>query len=330
MPGPGGGSRGGGFSGGSRGGGGFGGGPRGGGFGGGGMHHGPRGPMHHGPHHHGPHHHRPMFFGPMFHRPRHHMGGGCLGSFIGSIILFPILIILLISIFMSSLFGSFESGSSYDEATFQSYADKQYSEIFSETDNYEENILLVFTVYEGYDNYNYDCIAWVGYDIPESVSDIFGNEYTEFGRKVQSSIPAYYEHSLSANLKSITNHMADKVSALTGTPSGSVDTSFSKLVNNSSLSLSESTVNGALVAFTEKTGINIAIVVADGEDVFASAGGSKDGTIILGILAVVVIVIIVILISKNSNKGDKNKNTTDKTDPNAGQGRYDPNTGTYV
>lgn len=326
MPGPGGGSRGGGFSGGSRGGG-FSGGSRGG-FHGGGMHYGPRGPMHHGPHHH---HHGPIFFGPRFHRPHHH-GGGCFGSLVGAFVAIPMLIIFSIIFIFAAISGNVEfNDTGYNEQVFETYADEQYYAIFSETENYEENILLVFTVDEGYDNYNYNCIAWLGYDLNEDVRDLFGNEYTEFGRKVQNSIPKYYEHSLSVNLRDITNHMANKVSAITGAPAGSVDTSFSKLVNNSSLNISESTVNSALVSFTEKTGINIAIVVANGEDVFGSAGEkNEDLTTLLGLIVVVIIVVIAILISKNSNKGDKNKQTTDKTDPNAGQGRYDPNTGTYV
>lgn len=340
MPGPGGGSRGGGFGGGSRGGG-FGGGSRGGGFSGGsrgggfGGMGGPRGPMHHGPHHHGPfwHRPRPMFWGPMFHRPHYYGGGGCLGGAFSIVAVILVLVILVPALLITS-FGSLFSGCSfedqiiYNEREFQTYANTRYREAFGETENYETNILIVFTTYEGY--HGYECIAWVGDDLDSDVRDMFGNEYTEFGRKVQSTVPEnLYEFSLSANLKDVVNHMATKVSPITGTPDGEVDTRFSKLYNNSDLALNEKTVNGALVEFTKKTGINIAVVVDEGADVFGVESGEDDkiAAIIFVILAVVIIVVLVT--SKKNNNGGGNPGNTQKTDPNAGQGKYDPNTGTW-
>ncbi len=332
MPGPGGGSRGGGFGGGSRGGsfgggsrgGGFGGGSRGGGFGGG-----PRGPMHHGPYWHRP---RPIFFGPRFHGPRFfggYGGGGCLGGMFSLVAVILILLILVPTLLFSSLFGScsFEDKIHYDERMFQTYANTRYSEAFGETDDYESNILIVFTTYEGYDGY--ECIAWVGDNLDSDVRAMFGNEYTEFGRKMLDTVPtSLYEFSLSANLKDVVTHMAKKVSVFTGTPAGDVDTSFSKLYNYSSLSMNEKTVNDGLVEFTKKTGINIAIVVDEGANIFGVDSGEDDKTaFIIFILLVVVIIVIMIVSKKNKNGGDGGN--TQKTDPNAGQGKYDPNSGTW-
>ena len=137
MPGPGGGSRGGGFGGGSRGGN-FGG-SRGGGFGGGsrGGFGGPRGPMHHGPHY-----HRPIFFGPRFHRPRFYGGfggGGCLGGAFSLVAVIILLLVMVPALFITSI-GSLFGGCSfsaedkiiYDERTFQTYANTRYNEAFSE------------------------------------------------------------------------------------------------------------------------------------------------------------------------------------------------------
>lgn len=326
MAGPGGGARGGGFSGGSRGGsfggsrgGGFSGGSRGGGFHGGGMHH--------GPHHHGPHHHGPIFFGPRFHGPHHHGGGGCLGNIISTMILIPFLIFFCIA-FIIAMVGDVDNNA-YDEQEFQRYANQQYYAAFGETESFEENILLIFTVYDSYDGY--DCIAWVGDDLPYDVRMMFGDEYTEFGRKVINTIPDYYEFSLTTNFVDITNYMADEVSALTGAPSGTVDTSFSKLINNTELSINKNSVNKALVEFTEQTGINMVILVADGADIFgAETSENDDGMAMLGLIIVIAIVGIVIIVSnsKGKKKGTTN-DTTDKTNPNAGQGKYDPNTGEW-
>lgn len=331
MPGPGGGSRGGGFGGGSRGGsfgggsrgGGFGGGSRGGGFGGG-----PRGPMHHGPHHHGPHWHRPrpFFFGPRFHGPRYYGGGGCLGSAFLLVAVIVISFLLVPTLFITSvgsLFGgcSFQDEIVYEERAFQTYANTRYSEAFADTDDYESNILIVFTTYEGYDGY--ECIAWVGDNLDVEVRDMFGNEYTEFGRTMLNRVPAnLYEFSLSSNFHDVVDHMASKVSTITGTPVGEVDTSFSKLYNYSELSLNEKTVNTALVEFTEKTGINIVIVVDEGEDVF---GVTKNNSAMIGFFVLLAIILIIVFVTKKN----KNGGSTNKTDPNEGQGKYDPNTGTW-
>ena len=339
MPGPGGGSRGGGFSGGSRGGGGgsrgggFGGGSRGGGFGGG-----PRGPMHHGPMHHGPHHHHhgPIFFGPRFHRRGFFGGfggGGCLSGVFGIIALILVLLILVPALFITSvgsLFGgcSFSSEDEiiYNESAFQAYANKAYSVAFDDTANYEENILIVFTTYEGYDGY--ECVAWVGDDIDVEVKEMFGNEYTPFGTTVLSTVASYYEFSISSNLADIAKKMANKVSALTGAPENEVNTEFSKLYNHSELAINENTVNKALVEFTQKTGINIAIVVDEGADIFGVQKGNE-GSSSLPIFAILLIAIIAVIIIMKKNKGGTSGTSTSKTDPDAGHGKYDPNTGTW-
>ena len=240
-----------------------------------------------------------------------------------------ILLIMVPALFITSvgsLFGgcSFQDEIIYDEREFQTYANTRYSEAFADTDDYESNILIVFTTYEGYDGY--ECIAWVGDNLDVDVRDMFGNKYTEFGRTMLDRVPdSLYEFSLSSNLHDVIDHMANKVSAITGTPSGVVDTSFSKLYNYSELSLNEKTVNTALVEFTEKTGVNISIVVDEGADIFGveTAGDGSSAAIVFVVLLAVVAIFIVV------SKKNKNGGNTNKTDPDAGQGKYDPNTGTW-
>ena len=212
MPGPGGGSRGGGFGGGgSRGGGGFGGGH--GGFGGG------RPGGFGGPHHHPPHHHHgPIFYGGWYPRRRYYYGGGgCLGGLIGALMA-PILMLVFVGIFAMMMFGSvvtdIQRGGNvvYDEAAFQDYADMRYAEEFGDSTAYEDNLMLVFLVNEQSDEYY--TIAWCGYNINSRITDLFGNEYTDYGHVVQSAIPAYYEHSLSQNLASIVDNMAARIERL--------------------------------------------------------------------------------------------------------------------
>ena len=318
MPGPGGGARGGGFSGGSRGGGfsggsrgGFSGGSRGGGFHGG---------FH--PHHH--HHHGPVFvFGP---RRRYYGGGGGSGS--GAVFALLIMIIMFVIIF-AGLFTTCE----YEKYPFKQdilndYANEQYYAIFDEySDDFEEKILVVFATFEGYTGY--DCIAWVGNDLPYDVRMMLGDETTEFGRIVKSHInKEYYKYSLSTNLADIANVFADEVVELTGASTGEANKGLSKLINNTELSINEKTVNDALASFTEKTGYDMVFVVANGEEIYAK---EKDDMKIVTIVSICLLVIVLIsfIATKAKNRSEGKNKSTDKTDPDAGQGKYDPNTGTW-
>ena len=305
MPGPGGGARGGGFGGGgSRGGGGFGG-ERPGGFGG-------RPGGFGGPHHHPPHHHRPYFYGRWYPRRRYYYGGGgCLGGLIGALMA-PIIILVFVGVFASLMFGSvvtdIQRGGSvvYDEATFQDYADMRYAEEFGESTAYEDNMLLVFLVNEQADEYY--TIAWCGYNINSRITDMFGNEYTDYGQAVQSSIPAYYEHSLSQNLASVVDKMAGRIERL-GLSTSFIETddhtsmTASHLVNHSRLSLSEQTIERALRDFTKQTDIPIVIVVDDVENVFQkSMGGSLLPLLVMLIFVGIAIFMIVTAIKNRPRK----------------------------
>ena len=298
MPGPGGGSRGGGFGGGSRGGGGFSGGGRPGGFGGGSFG-GPRPGGFGGPHHHHHHHHRPFGFFPFFgfRRPYYGYGygGGCLGGLLG-LSAMPIIIIFVVISLLISIFGAVGSSISnvsnggqvvYNESTLQEYADKQYAIEFNSAKEYEDNILIVFLVDEKCEGYY--TIAWVGDNITEDIYSMFGNEYTEFGYKMKGSIASYYKNSLSKNLATVVNGMTDSISNLKLKSSfdrdyGSPADYVSHVTNNSSIEINQDTVNRALEDFTAETDIPIVIVVEDMEEVF---GKTVFGTDIMTIVACV-------------------------------------------
>lgn len=237
-----------------------------------------------------------------------------------------ILLLLVPALFITSvgsLFGgcSFDDQINYEESTFQTYANARYEEAFADTEDYENNILIVFTTYEGYDGW--ECIPWGGNHIDKEVDYLFGED---FEYVVYNNIPEYYENSLTKNWKYIIEKMTEKVEKVVDAPEGDVDTSFSKLYNRSNLNIDSETVNAALVEFTEKTGISIALVIDEGADVFGVESGNDDKVIM--IFAIVLIVIVAIVIIMN-NKSKKNKASTEKTDPDAGQGTYDPNSGTW-
>ncbi len=337
MPGPGGGSRGGGFGGGSRGGGV--GGSRGGSFGGGyaggsrGGMGGPRGPIHHGPMHYGPRWYRPrpiFIFGPRYHRHYGNGSGnqdpnnqnrGCLASPLISGIIVVVLLLLLLTTAASVFNPNRDPNGNiiYDESAFQSYANEQYSAIFKDTEEYEQNILLVYTIYEGNDGF--ECIARVGDDVPTYINLMLT------GEAISQHLSDYYENQFA---KGVAMSIEELTAQLPQT-SEDVDTSYSKVHNNSELSFNEGTINKALSEFTEKTGYNIAVVVEDGKDIF---GISMDLTKIIGIVFMVILAVIIFIVISTTisnmryNKKYENSNTS-KNDPNAGQGKYDPNSGTW-
>lgn len=321
MAGPGGGSRGGGFGGGSRGGGfggghggGFGGGSRGGGFG---------GPYHRGPRFGYGYYRRPRFFG---FGPRYYGygGGGCLGGLLGALMA-PIILLLVVGVMMFGIVGSalanVANGGiiSYDERTFQDYANTEYYKAFGNSGATEDNILIVVLTNEETDGYY--CIAWVGDNVQDKITLMFGDETTAFGQSMIASVPDMYAYSLDANLALVMNTMSEKIENLGLLSSFKKEYSHesspeSHLVNYTDLALTEETVNDALVSFTETTGIPAVIVVEDMEEVFGKTLPMGDVVIlvVLAVLAVVAIVSIVRTVKNRSKFKQGNPEDDDKRD----------------
>lgn len=319
MAGPGGGSRGGGFGGGSRGGG-FGGGS-GGGFGGG-SHGGFGGPYHRGPRFGYGYYHRPRFFG---FGPRYYGygGGGCLGGLLGALMA-PFILLLIVGVMMFGVIGSALSNVanggiiSYDERTFQDYANTEYYKAFGNSGATEDNILIVVLTNEEADGYY--CIAWVGDNIQDRINRMFGDETTAFGQSMIASVPDMYAYSLDSNLAMVMNTMSEKIDNLGLTSSFKKQYSHDKspeshLINYTDLALTEETVNDALVSFTEATGIPVVLVVEDMENVFGKTLPMEDIVILL-VLAVLAIVAIVAIIRTVKNRGRFRQGTTDNDNRN--------------
>ena len=307
MPGPGGGSRGGGggFSGGGRGGfsgGGFGGGNRGGSFGGG-MHHGGFGGHHH--HHHD---HGPYFgwgWGP---RHYHHGGGGCSAAIFAPMIIALMLIFLFAYMLMPA--ESVDNfGNEYNEAAFQAAADAKYAEYFAPGSTYEDNILLYFLVEEECDQIYY--IAWVGDNIQYDINDLFGGNSSVLGNSVNKNVAPYYAYSLDSNLAAVVNDMERAIGLLSLDSSFKKDTkpaspSESKLVDltgGGEPSLTAATINEALASFTEKTGIRTVVCVDYIDNVFRS--GNNGGTTVLLVIAIGILVAAIAFTSYSSKKNRK-------------------------
>ena len=307
---------GGGGRGGFGGGGSFGGGSRGG-FGGG--HHGGFG---HGPHHHGPHYHRPyyrpfIFFGPRYYGygPYGYHGGG-FSAIIG-IIFAVVFLVVWLALFIGG--GAFNSYIEYDENAIQDYANNQYNVAFGASDSYEDNILLVILT-EDEEFYDYAYIAWVGDHVDTRITDMFGNENTEFGRAVAAHLAvSSYKYNLDTNIAKAVGTMQSHVERLGLSSSFVCDESHTAqtlyLINNTEMQISEQAIKDAVVSFTDSTGIPMTVVVGDLEDVFGRSGGIAS---LWPVLLVVLIIVLVIVSAAKKNKGG---------DPNGQGGNY--NGGNY-
>ena len=303
MPGPGGGSRGGGGRGGSFGGGGFGGGPRPGGFGGG-----PRPGGFGGHHHHHHHHHGPYFgwgFGP---RRYYGGGGGCLGPVIVPIFV-AVFIIFALIFMMLPADNTSDFGKEYDEAAFQEAADRKYAEYFAPGATYEDNILLYFLVEEDCEQIYF--IAWVGDNIHYDINYLFGGNSSALGNSIYNNVAQYYAYSLDSNLAAVVNDMESAIESLglessfkkETRPASPSESKFVDLTGAGEPTLTAETINDALASFTESTGIRTVVAVDYIDNVFGSSGGG--GTTALLVIAIGILVAAIAFTSYSSNKNRK-------------------------
>ncbi|MBQ8545567.1 MAG: hypothetical protein IJ437_01365 [Clostridia bacterium] len=270
MPGPAGGSHGGGF------GGGFGGGSRGGGFGGG--HHGGFGGGHHGPHGFGPRgpyfRRRGFFFGgPMF------FGGGGFFGGLFAVLLFPIIIVFIAIIFLiSSIFSVFTTAAqggklTYDEETFQAYADEQYAEQFYGKGAYEDNLLIVFAATE--DRSHFEYLVWAGNHLNDDAYETAKGS-TVFEDAIESNIEngTLFKYSINNDLPNVIEDMTSYLEGKelfesTCKDQNHVGEKASLVINNTTdLTISEDDINPMLEEFTQKTEIPVVIIIEDAEEIF--------------------------------------------------------------
>lgn len=164
----------------------------------------------------------------------------------------------------------------YDENAFQDYADAQYAAEFGSSDAYEDNLLITVLV-EDEDYYDFCYIAWVGDHVAADINLMMGSSGTALGQAMDSCINgASYKYSLDSNLAQVVALLTEQIHQLDLDSSFSCDEDhtqvISHLTNHSQIGMNEETVNTALAAFTDATGIPAVIVVEDMDEVFTRSG----------------------------------------------------------
>ncbi len=196
----------------------------------------------------------------------------------------------------------------YNENDFQDYADSQYAAEFGTTADYEDNILIVFLV-EDEEYYDYSFIAWVGDHVNPRINEMFGSNNSKLGYAIERSAinSNSYKYSLDSGIASVITTMQGHVEALGLTSSftcGNDTTSYeSHLTNNTSLDLTESTVNDALTKFTAETGIPVVVLVDYIEEVFPKTLTASDiFTILIAVIIIIVAIAMIVKTVKNRKK----------------------------
>lgn len=248
---------------------------------------------------------------------------------IGLFILFLVIYIMLPA---GNTEITFNDSDGYNEELFQDYTNSQYEKEFGSSDAYEDNLLITVLV-EDEEYYNFYYIAWVGDHIDTEINWMMGDNDTELGRAMTSSISeTNYKYSLDSDLAAVMKTMTEEIQALGLESSFICDEDHaqvkSHLTNHTSLDMTEETVNDALTAFTDATGIPVVIVVEDMDDVFGSTkpaeqvpgspampGGSKGSFGLVGILIVGAVLVIAVTLfvnrrKKNTNEFDDGGNDT--------------------
>lgn len=228
---------------------------------------------------------------------QHHRGhgGGCLTQLLVPIIM---LVVILSQMFQSVGIGVTPLGRGgavqYNEEVYQDYANTQYSEAFGSTGAYEDNLLLSVLVDD--DHYSYYYIAWMGDHIITDINHMLGSSGTVLGDAMEQCINASsYKYSLDSNLAQVMEMLTDEIVARgLGNAFTCSETRSAKsmLINDSGLEMTESTVNDALAAFTEKTGIPAVIVVEDMGDVFTGSLPVK--TILISLVAAGLLIVTIV------------------------------------
>lgn len=244
-----------------------------------------------------------------WHRSRRYGGGGCLSNLIGMIMLPFVLISMLVLTMCNGVDVQINNG--YDEEVFQDYANAQYREVFGSSTAYEDNLLIVFLTSE--DHYDYNYIAWVGDHVATDINYMLGGNDSDLGWAMSRWInTSSYKYSLDSNLAQVMQEMTGEISDLNLPSSYTCNENHiqveSKLINRSSVEMTDSTVNDALKAFTDTTGIPVVIVVEDMNEVFGSEAKTVEGSditrVVLIVLAVVAVIVLIVVMKNKKKKED--------------------------
>ncbi len=214
------------------------------------------------------------------------------------IVLFPLLLTIFATviffIYLSPTVQTIKDGGKtvYSDQVADFYRTDTYNDIFGDSSAKEDNLLIVYLVND--EGNQFYCMSKLGSNVSGSVTKLFGNEESEFGKIVKSSMDEEFKDTFGSSLCAIVDGMGDKIQGLKLSSSFKTESdksalAESKLINKSSLNVSEIDINASLAAFTEDTEIPAVIVIDEIETVFGKRMPIGD-IALLSILLIVAII----------------------------------------
>ena len=158
----------------------------------------------------------------------------------------------------------------YSESKLETFCQQQYDAAFSETESYEDNVLLTIVVYEDRSDYSY--MAWVGDHIKEETFAYLRGDGSRLDRILESSIQFDYTHSLASDLSHALRELAEEIDRATEygsyTCTEGHEDNPSCFLNYSQMELNEKLLSATIADLRERTGIPFVLVVEDAKDIF--------------------------------------------------------------
>ena len=218
------------------------------------------------------------------------------------IVLFPLLLTIFATViffvYLSPTVQTIKDGgkTNYSDQVADFYRTEAYEDVFENSSAKEDNLLIVYLVND--DGNMFYCMSKLGNNVKENVTKLFGNKDSSFGKVVTDSMDKEFKNTIGSNLSDIIDGMNGEIKKLgLSTPfKESSDKSAlaeSKLVNKSSLDVSENEVNASLKAFTDETGIPAVVIIDKIDTVFQKKMPVGD----IALLVILVIVAVISIVS---------------------------------
>ncbi|GEM_PF-5860098 len=223
---------------------------------------------------------------------------------------FTVLTLVFLFLFLVNVFhvgGISAKNVSLNEDVIEEYADKYYYEAFGSLDDTEDEILLIFLVNQTRDGYF--CITWVGDHIAAAVDNAFGDEEgSTYFYAVTQNVSDNFGKTLEDDIADVVNAMQSSVTAVSSSylrKGCAGDKDFAPVVFNLTDIPSSKSLRTAMQAFTEITGIPLAVVIdEEGEVVRESEINNGLGFGGAGLLMFVIAVWLLVDVIKSKRKFD--------------------------
>ncbi len=265
------------------------------------------GGMYHRHHHHHRHH--------SYYRRRHGLSinlGTGKGAILGLLIFLPFIIIFFVmfAFFFGGPSGcgcSFNENTHVDEALVDKYTENQYNEKFASLSNYEDYALIVFLI-DDEEYYEYYYCTWIGDHVSANTANLLGLNDSTLDDAFEANISTDYKKTISLDLASTIYQLISKSDSNGLTCNESTAAYISSHVDNdTNLNIDEATINAALKAFEDKTGVKLVLVIDTINEVciVSSKEMTIDNLMPFIIIGVILLFFIIIIIS-NIFKGRRN------------------------